>query len=110
MSRIHLRWASAKSKFSTMTTNNPLLSTTFKYENHIYTVDTVNQPGLWRQNAMTAYQFVFPYIILATEITVQPNVGITNGPKLFYLIFTRENHWLPVDVNTGENLVNIFKS
>ena len=83
---------------------------TFKHENKMYTVDTVNHPGLWRQNAMTVYQFVFPYVILATEITVQPNVGITYGTKLFYLIFTRESNWLQVDLNTGDNLVNIYKS
>ena len=86
------------------TMNNPV---TFRYNNKQYTVDTVNQPGLWRNNAMTWYQFVFPHIICAREI--YPN-NTNPGPTLFYLIYTREENWLQVDVNTGLNVVNIFNA
>lgn len=84
--------------------NNPV---TFKYDNKQYKVDTLNQPRLWRNNAMTLYQFVFPYIICAREIFSN---NINPGLSLFYLIYTCEEGWLQVDVNTGANVVNIFNN
>jgi len=87
-----------------------MAATTFTHENKTYTVDTVNQPGLWRQNAMTLYQFARPFIIVASEVDVLPNVGITSGAKLFYLIFTRESNWLQVDMATGDNLMITFQA
>lgn len=84
--------------------NNPV---TFRYNNKDYTVDTVNQPGIWRNNAMTLYQFVFPHIISAQQLYLPT---MNSGPILFYLIYTREEDWLQVDVNTGLNVVNIFNN
>ena len=85
--------------------SNPV---TFQYVNKVYTVDTVNQPGLWRQNAMTWYQFVFPYVLLAREVSNNPN--FEDGKELFFLIYTREEDWLWVDLETGKNIVNILKN
>ena len=86
------------------TMNNPV---TFTYNNKQYTVDTVNQPGLWRNNAMTWYHFVFPHIISAQQLYLPT---MTSGPILYYLIYTREEDWLQVDVNTGSNIVNLFNT
>ena len=83
---------------------NPI---TFKSGNKIFTVDTVNQPNLWRSNAMTWYQFVFPYLIVANR--VMTNVE-TLGPVLFYLIFTQEAGWVEVDVNTGKTVINNIRN
>ena len=86
---------------------------TFQYENKTYTIDDDNHPGLWRQNAMTIYQFVFPNIIQAYNMsTPSTNINSTNmcGEELFFLIYTREEDWLRVDLNTGHNIVNIIKN
>ena len=83
-------------------------STTFQYNNQMYTFDGPNTIGLYRQNAMTVYEEVFQGVILAREIPTDPN--IPNGPKLFYLLFTREQGWLQVDITTGENLINIIRN
>ena len=66
-----------------------------------------NQPGLYRQNAMTLYQEIYTFCILASEISTDPN--IIAGNPLFYLLFTKEDWWVKVDITTGENIINIIK-
>jgi len=81
---------------------------TFKSDNKTFTVDLINQPGIWRQNAMTWYQFVHPSVLLASEVSTNVNSGVAK--KLFYLIYTCENDWVQVDITTGENVLNILKT
>jgi hypothetical protein len=83
---------------------------TFKYNNKNYTVDQDNQPGLWRQNAMTLYQFIFPHILLARELGISTFPNCDDCKELFYLIYTREEDWLRVDLSTGKNIVNILNN
>jgi len=81
------------------------LPVTFKFDNKLYNVDINKNLGLYRQNASTAYEHVYTFMIRASELT---NCAI--GQPLFYLVATQENGWVQVDVNTGENLLNIFKN
>ena len=86
---------------------------TFQHENKTYTVDDDNQPGLWRQNAMTIYQHIFPTVIHAYSMsTATTNTNNMNmcGDELFFLIYTREENWLRVELTTGYNIVNILKN
>lgn len=81
---------------------------TFQYHNKVYTVDEDNQPGIWRLNAMTWYQALFPFILIAREVrNIQ---DVENGRELFFMIFTREEKWVSVDLNTGRNVINIINN
>ena len=80
---------------------------TFLFNNKAYTIDMMNQPGLWRMNDMTWYQKIHDVIILAR--TDSPD---TTGPwldvELYHLIFTLEEGWVKVDINTGKNILNML--
>jgi hypothetical protein len=86
------------------------MTTTFKFENQEYRVDVggVSPGGLYRQNAMTAYQGVTPWAIVATLLD-----GITPPTELFYLIKCKKStenfyQWVQVDIALGKNLVGPF--
>ena len=63
-----------------------------------FTVDTnVMETPLHRVNAMTFYEQVTPFILLAKTFEENPD-------ELFYLILTKEDDWVQVDLKTGENI------
>jgi len=73
-----------------------------KSENHLWEID-LDSPdtGLWRQNAMTTYEPMTPYLVLARDFTTQE--------KLYFLVKVKEhpNGWVKVSVNEGNNIYNI---
>lgn len=70
----------------------------FVHEDHTFTVDTgVTSPSLHRVNAMTFYEQVTPFIMLAKTFEENPS-------ELFYLIMTKESDWVQVDLKTGEEI------
>jgi len=76
-----------------------------KEENQLWEIDKESVTvGLFRQNAMTFYQEVSPYLILAQ--------AFDTGNPLFYLVKVK-NHprfWVQVDIDTGDNVYNILKN
>jgi hypothetical protein len=80
-------------------------SITFKCDNKLFTVNKNPDNGLHRLNAMTFYEEVFPSVRCAYE-----QINFSTGNKLFYLINTKEQDWLQVDIETGENIINILKN
>ena len=94
------------------------MTTTFNFENQLYTVDIGNQSpgGLYRQNAMTIYQGVNDWAIVALDGMIPPT-DIVNGmnpsTELFYLIKCKKStenfyRWVQVDTTLGRNLVGPF--
>ena len=84
-------------------------ATTFRLNNLEYRVDTagVAAGGLYRQNAMTYYQSVTEWAIVARNLT--------DNRDLFYLVKCKhpnENYWTWVQVSTdlGENIVGPFRT
>ena len=74
------------------------MSATFRLNNLEYRVDTagVAAGGLYRQNAMTYYQSVTEWAIVARNLT--------DNRDLFYLVKCKhpnENHWTWVQVDTA---------
>ena len=83
--------------------------TTFRLNNLEYRVDTagVAAGGLYRQNAMTYYEGVTEWAIVARNVT--------DNRDLFYLVKCKhpnENYWTWVQVSTdlGENIVGPFRA
>lgn len=78
--------------------------TFIKDDNQLWEVDVDETTlGLFRQNAMTYYEELTPYLILARNVE--------NHEQLFYLVKCK-NHprqWVQVDLNTGDNIYNIRK-
>ena len=62
-------------------------------------------PGLWRQNAMTLYETLTPYLIVAREFG-------NNEKRLFYLVKCKNYVpiWAQVSLTTGDNIYNIRNS
>ena len=74
----------------------------FELDKKIYIVDTKpTNNGLYRQNAMTSYQVVKPYLIEARSIDTD-NI-------MFYLVWCKHHGWVQVDENTGKYVLH-FKS
>ena len=70
----------------------------FVNDGQTFTVDTnVMETPLHRVNAMTFYEQVTPFILLAKTFEENPD-------ELFYLILTKEDDWVQVDLKTGENI------
>ena len=71
--------------------------------NSLYEVDVDSEcVGLFRQNAMTFYEELTPYLILARNIE--------NNEQLFYLVKCKDyfKQWVQVDLNVGDNIYNIL--
>lgn len=71
----------------------------FETDKQIYVVDLdpVN-PGLYRQNAMTIYQHITPFLIEAS--------CVESNTKLFYLVYCRHNGWVRVDEDIAKYIIN----
>ena len=78
--------------------------THIKDHNKMWELDVDSQTtGLYRQNAMTYYEDLTPYLVLARNVE--------NHHHLFYLAKCK-NHptgWVQIDLDTGENIYNIHK-
>ena len=76
-----------------------------KAENHLWEIDVdAKETGLYRQNAMTYYQPLTPYLVLAKSLD--------NNNPIFYLAKVK-NHlhiWVQIDVEQGDNIYNISKN
>ena len=76
------------------------MSVTFTYNNTTYTVE--HNPdeisGLWRQNAMTTYEFVRPCVIMATSLGYD---GKVEKEPLFFLIHCKMHGWVQVPNDVG---------
>lgn len=72
-----------------------------KDQNQLWEIDVDSTPGLYRQNAMTYYEPLTNYLVLARSVT--------DHSRLFYLVKCKDhpNQWVQVDVVTGENIYNI---
>ena len=72
-----------------------------KDRNQLWEIDVDSTPGLYRQNAMTYYEPLTNYLVLARSVTDQS--------RLFYLVKCKDhpNQWVQVDVVTGENIYNV---
>jgi len=69
-----------------------------------FTVDTaVGSKPLHRANAMTFYEEITPFILLAKTFEENPK-------ELFYLILTQEEDWVQVDLNIGEKITCEIKN
>jgi len=73
-----------------------------KSENHLWEID-LDSPhtGLWRQNAMTMYEPLSYYLILAKDFR--------DGKNLFYLVKLKNhpNDWVQVSLEKGDNIYNV---
>lgn len=73
-----------------------------KYENQLWEIDLDSDClGLYRQNAMTWYNEMTPYLIQA--------VSLSKNNVLFYLVKCKDypTGWIQVDKETGDNIYNI---
>lgn len=67
----------------------------FENDGQTFTVDTnVMELPLYRVNAMTFYEQVTPFILLAKTFEENPK-------DIFYLVLTKEDGWVQVDLETG---------
>jgi hypothetical protein len=76
-----------------------------KENNQLWEVDVDSaSTGLYRQNAMTYYEELTPYLILARNVE--------NHDQLFYLVkcLSHPRQWVQVDLDTGDNIYNIQKN
>ncbi len=75
-----------------------------KDDNQLWEIDIESDSvGLFRQNAMTFYQEISAYLVMAQSFDT--------GNPLFYLVKVK-NHprfWVQVDIDTGDNVHNILK-
>jgi len=70
----------------------------FVHDGLTFTVDTnVTEPPLYRVNAMTLYEKVTPFILIAKTYE-------ENSKELFYLILTKEDDWVQVNLKTGAEI------
>jgi hypothetical protein len=73
-----------------------------KSENHLWEID-LDSPdtGLWRQNAMTTYEPLTPYLILARDFT--------NQNRLYFLVKVKNhrNGWVSISLDEGDNIYNV---
>lgn len=71
----------------------------FESDKTIYVVDLnpVN-PGLYRQNAMTIYQHITPFMIEAS--------CVESNAKLFYLVYCRHHGWVRVSEDIANYIMN----
>jgi hypothetical protein len=76
-----------------------------KINNQMWEIDIDSQvTGLYRQNAMTYYQPLTHYLILARSVD--------NNNPLFYLVKVK-NHpdtWVQIDLEKGDDIYNIQKN
>jgi len=73
-----------------------------KADNHLWEIDVdSDDTGLFRQNAMTFYQSMTPYLVLARDFNTQE--------RLFFLVKVKNHpqNWLKIDLDRGDNLYNI---
>jgi len=73
-----------------------------KADNHLWEIDVdSDDTGLFRQNAMTFYQAMTPYLVLARDFNTQE--------RLFFLVKVKNHpqNWLKIDLDRGDNLYNI---
>ena len=80
-----------------MTGNNMV-----KSENHLWEIDLdTPDTGLWRQNAMTTYEPLTPYLILARDFT--------NQNRLYFLVKVKNHHsgWVNISLDEGDNIYNV---
>lgn len=76
----------------------------FIHENTHYTVDLNpgEGTGLWRQNAMTTYEFVKPYMIVAKNLG---NVFEVSNKPIFFLVFCKDHGWVQVPLEIGYKIL-----
>lgn len=75
-----------------------------KEDNQLWEVDVDSENvGLYRQNAMTFYEELTPYLLLARNVD--------SYDHLFYLVKCKDHprQWAQVDLDTGDNIYNICK-
>lgn len=76
--------------------------TYFTLDNTHYKVDlTAKTAGLWRQNAMTTYDFVRPYMIAAREL----GFPCTSNPVMFYHVSCEGMGWVQISTGLGEEIM-----
>ena len=79
-------------------------SYTFTNNNQLYNVHSgYTNGGLFRQNAMTVYQGVSDYLIVAQDLTTKD--------ELFYLVLCKKQNenfldWVQVSLDIGKNIHN----
>ena len=64
---------------------------------HIVDLDPLN-PGLYRQNAMTVYEHITPFMIEAK--------CIESNTKLFYLVYCRHHGWVRINEEIHDYIMN----
>ena len=76
------------------------MSVTFTYDSTLYTVEQNPDEisALWRQNAMTTYEFIRPCVIVAKSLGYD---GKINKEPLFFLIHCKMHGWVQVPNETG---------
>jgi len=71
-----------------------------KFENHLWEID-IDSPatGLFRQNAMTFYEPLNNYLVLARDFT---------DKKIFFLVKVKKHltGWVQVSVDEGDDIYN----
>jgi hypothetical protein len=85
--------------------------TYFTLDTTHYKVDlTAEDAGLWRQNAMTTYDFVRPYMIAAREVEIPyKEISYKNKPVLFYHVACEGRGWIQISTELGNEILSLVK-
>lgn len=76
---------------------------TFVLDNTNYVVDVdAKEVGLWRQNAMTTYEFVRPYMIAAREFSSDMSAP---KPIQFYHVACKDFGWVRIPTELGDKII-----
>ena len=81
-----------------------MTSPVFTLGETIYTVDTSpEKTNLYRQNAMTTYEFVTPYMIAAHKLSYR---CVEDESILFYHVWCVDAGWVQIPVEIGKTILN----
>ena len=81
--------------------------TYFTLDTTHYKVDlTAENAGLCRQNAMTTYDFVRPYMIAAREVEIPYK---NNKPVLFYHVACEGGGWIQISTELGNEIISLVE-
>ena len=79
------------------------MAVTFTQDKTTYTVDLKpSDTGLYRQNAMTIYEVVRPYMLVAKSLHHDGN--ISKDPS-FYLVFCKTHGWVQVTPDVAKTIL-----
>ena len=81
------------------------MSVKFFHDSTHYSInlDPDSRSGLWRQNAMTSYDFIRPYMIVAKSLGFDTQVSQT---PLFFLVYCHDHGWVQVPTDVGYTILD----